>query len=461
MNMTRSNIQPQSISGFPEWLPEEKIIEQKMIDIIRAAYEKFGFSPIETAAVEKVDILRAKGGNDKEIYCLSRLAGAEEGEDGKELALHFDLTVPLARYVAQNYSNLPFPFRRYQIQKVWRGERPQSGRFREFYQCDIDIIGDGELSLLSDAEIPSIIYSIFKQMDIGPFVININNRKIIQGYLNFLGIPDSDVANVLRTIDKIEKVGVDKVVSELVNSLGFSEEKVKPLIDLISLDTSSTPDVINELRQMKVNDKFSEGVDELAKVLKYMGDLGVPDDYYKINISIARGLDYYTGTVYETILKNHPGIGSVCSGGRFDNLAGYFTDKKLPGVGISIGLTRLFSKLIKAEVIKAGPSTSAPVLVTVMDPSCMNLYFKVATLLRDGGINTEVFLENKKIGIQLKFANRKGFALAVIAGSNEVESGNVQLKNLKTGEQYTVSVSELVPKVSEILSSLKKQGLWV
>lgn len=449
---------PKPISGFPEWLPQERILEQKLMDIIRFNFERHGFVPIETSAVERTEILSAKGGNDKEIYTIKRLAG-DEGDDSN-LALHFDLTVPLARYVAQNYSQLFFPFRRYQIQKVWRGERPQSGRFREFYQCDIDAIGDGELSLLTDAEMPSIIFRIFKEMNIGPFVIQINNRKILQGYFQSLGIAEDQSVLAMRVADKLEKIGEQRVTSELVDSVGLSADNAQKLIDFISLEASSNSELIKLLRKMQVNDCFVQGVDELSKVIEYIGVLGVPEDNCSVNISIARGLDYYTGTVYETVLKNHPGIGSICSGGRFENLASYFTDKKLPGVGISIGLTRLFSRLLKAGILQAGSASTASVLITAMDATSMPYYFKVATMLRDQGVNTEVFLESKKLGAQLKYANRIGCAFAIIAGSTEVEKDSVQLKNLKTGEQQTVLCNDIPKKVTDGLEELSRKDLY-
>lgn len=449
-------IVPRSISGFPEWLPEERIVELKLIDIIRSNFERYGFSPIETPAIENKEILLAKGGNDKEIYGLRRLTGDEEEED-REIALHFDLTVPLARYVAQNYQKLSFPFRRYQIQKVWRGERPQSGRFREFYQCDIDVIGDGELSLLTDAEIPSIIYRIFKEMNIGSFIIRINNRKILQGYLQSLEIFDEKIPVVLRLIDKLEKIGVQRVSSELIEITGLSDFSAKQLIEFASLDYSNEQ-IIKILRDMKVNEMFDLGVRELATVTEHMVALGVPEEYFRISIGAVRGLDYYTGTTYETVHVDHPGIGSICSGGRFDNLASYFTEKKLPGVGISIGLTRLFSRLLRANILQTGPSTPASVLVTSLDSNRIISYMQIATKLRDAGLNTEVYFEPKKISVQLKYANQKGFAFVVIAGSSEFEKGTVQLKNLKTGEQREISENNISSTINKELDELKRAG---
>lgn len=439
---------PQPISGFPEWLPEEKIQETWMLDIIRRHYELAGFSPIETPAVERRDVLTAKGGNEKEIYSLRRLL-AESDDDGSDLALHFDLTVPLARYVAQHYGELAFPFRRYQIQKVWRGERPQSGRFREFYQCDIDVIGDGQLSSMTDAEIPSIIYRIFREMNIGPFVIRINNRKILQGYFSGIGIADNFHATILRIVDKLEKIGIDRVDAELMDQCGLSDHQSQQVIKFTSTELANDT-AIETLRSISVaSELYSQGVSELEVVLNGIRALGVPDEYLQVDLKIARGLDYYTGTVYETVLVNHPGIGSICSGGRYDDLAGYFINRKLPGVGISIGATRLLSRLFKAGILKPSSSTMSPVLVTSMDESRMMDYLQMASTLREAGINTEVYLEPKKIGVQMKFANRKKFRVVVIVGESEFLKNTVLVKNLISGEQEEVSIGRLVDAVKK------------
>jgi len=450
-------ITPKSISGFPEWLPGERIVEQKLLSIIEKTFEQYGFTSIETSAVERKDVLIAKGAADKEIYSLTRLAG-EESEEESSLALHFDLTVPLARYVAQNYHNLSFPFRRYQIQKVWRGERAQSGRFREFYQCDIDVIGNESLSILTDAEIPSIIYQIFKEMNLGPFVIRINNRKIFKGYLESLNIFGDQSKSIMQVVDKIEKIGTLKVSNQLTEVIGLSLEQSKSLLDFISLD-GTNEEIIEKLRVMKINKVFNEGVEELALVLGYLKVLGVPEEFVHVYLGIMRGLDYYTGTIYETQLVNYPGLGSICSGGRYDNLASFFTDKKLPGVGISIGLTRLFSRLLESEIVKVGPSTKASVIVTTMEQSFMKNYFEIATELRKQGINTEVFLEPKKLSAQLNYADKKGFPIAVIVGSREIESKTVKLKNLMTGEEHLVSRFEIIGKIKEILGEFNNKEL--
>lgn len=440
-------LKPEAISGFPEWLPEERILEQSILDMIRDNFEKYGFVPIETSAVEKTAMLIAKGSNDREIYTLGRLSNYS-GDNDQNLALHFDLTVPLARYVVQNYSLLNFPFRRYQIQKVWRGERPQSGRYREFYQCDIDVVGDKDLPLLVDAEMPSIIYQIFKQMNIGNFMIGVNNRKILQGYFSFYGLSSHCINKAMHAIDKLEKVGVDETRKTMAEN-GVSESVVSDVINFVNID-KSTNEIIEYLHSCKMNNElFLSGVKELEKVIGYMDALGVPRDNYKINLGIVRGLDYYTGTIYETTLIDCPEIGSICSGGRYDNLTGFFGDKKMPGVGISIGLTRLFSQLLKTGVLKAGSATIAPVLITSMDESLMSYYFKIATMLRNNGIKTEVFFDSKKIGDQLKYASKKGFKFAIIAGNDEVSQDGVQLKTLETGKQCFVNLNNICSEVNK------------
>ncbi len=439
-----------AISGFPEFLPEEQILFMKMLDIIRDAYERYGFSPIETPAVERKEVLISKGGNEKEIYALSRLAVKKGEEPNTELALHFDLTVPLARYVAMHKNQLTFPFRRYQIQKVWRGERPQAGRSREFYQCDIDVIGRGSLSLLNDAEMPNIIYHIFREMEIGPFVIRINNRKILQGYFQSLGLPTVQMNDVMRIIDKRDKIGTEAVISELTDHTDFDQTTAEKMIDFLGKEVK-TDELLTRLNNMAINDIFSQGVKELGIVIEGIRGFCVPEASFKIDLSIARGLDYYTGTVYETVLVDHPQIGSICSGGRFDDLANFFTDEKLPGVGLSIGLTRLMSRLIKEGIVKTGAATVASVLVTAMDEKRTSDYLRIGSTLRNAGIPTEVYLEKARLGNQLKYANKKGFKIAIIAGEDEFLQDSVQIKNLVTGEQMICPNRELVQKIGTML----------
>lgn len=440
-----------SISGFPEFLPPEQIVFAKVMDIIRDGFERYGFSPIETPAVERKEVLISKGGNEKEIYTLSRLA-AEKGEDpNTDLALHFDLTVPLARYVAQHKNLLTFPFRRYQIQKVWRGERAQAGRSREFYQCDIDVIGRGSLSLLTDAEIPSIIYQIFREMKIGPFVIRINNRKILQGYFESLDIPMTQMTEVMRVIDKLEKIGTGKVVHELMG-MGLEQATAQKMMDFLgSLGNElNTDEMLSQLTSMtEINAQFSEGVKALSVVVEGIRGFGLPEAFFQIDLRIARGLDYYTGTVYETILADHPNLGSICSGGRYDDLTSLFTDDKLPGVGISIGVTRLVQQLMADGLLKVGAATVAPVLVTTMDENRTGDYLRLGTELRNAGIATEVYLEKARLGNQLKYANKKGFKLAIIAGEEEFLRNMIQIKDLVIGEQIECAITDLVQEVQK------------
>ena len=450
---------PKPMSGFPELLPAQQLVFNRCLDIVRRTFERYGFTPIETPAVERKEVLTAKGGNEKEIYALSRLA-AGPGEDAEtDYALHFDLTVPLARYVAQHKDKLVFPFRRYQIQKVWRGERPQAGRYRELYQCDIDVIGRGSVSLLADAELPSVIYHVFREMDIGHFVIRVNNRRLLQGFLDLAGVPAACISDVLHIVDAWEKIGRDAVAHALVNKVGLSELLVERILAFLSSSQGKPADhVLADLRQQVAalqaeQHDFGRGVQELQTVIEGMRSLGVPEDYFELDLSIARGLDYYTGTVYETRLTAHPDLGSICSGGRYDDLASYFTNEKLPGVGISIGLSRLVLRLLDAGVLKPGPSTPAIVLVTTMDQARLQDYLKIGAALREGGIATEVFLERARLGDQLKYASRKGFRFAVIAGEDEFASDQVKLKDLATATEQVIPRAQLVAHVLSLLNS--------
>lgn len=447
------------ISGFPEWLPEQKLVEEAFLRTIRGVFERFGFTPIETPAVERTAVLTAKGGVEKEIYALTRLAGvaaagagstasATPGDRLPELALHFDLTVPTARYVAQHFGKLCFPFRRYQIQKVWRGERPQAGRFREFYQCDIDIIGHESLSLLNDAEILCVIDQVFTELGVGDFRIRINNRKILEGYLDSLGLGDSSRGPALRILDSLEKVGREQVATELRGDLGLSAATIDGLLHFLQSSAElGALDCLAMLRRFDHGQQFALGVEELGRVLDGLTAFGVSPQRYAVDVSIARGLDYYTGTVYETRLLDAPQLGSVCSGGRYDDLAANFTTKRLPGVGISIGLTRLLSQLFEAGVVKVGKSTTADVLVTVMNQQYLPQCIALAAQLRLAGIATELFTEPKNLGAQLKYAARKGFAVVVLLGDSEVAEDRVTLRHMATAKQSTVARHDLVQAV--------------
>ena len=363
----KEKVLPKTLPGFMELLPNEQILFNEMKEKIQKSYERFGFLPLDTPIIESSDVLLAKAGGEteKQIYRFNK------GES--DLSLRFDLTVPLAKYVAEYYSNLTFPFRRYQIGKVYRGEKAQRGRYREFYQCDIDIIGEDELSLINDAEMPSIIYNTFRELGFDDFTISINNRKILNGLFAALGLNDKSV-DILRIIDKIDKIGKENVVKE-IKDLGVEQNKVDTIMNFISI-TGNVEETINSLRNLNIdNELFNLGVNELESVASNIKLFGVPTENYKIDLTIARGLDYYTGTVYETFLNQYRQLGSVCSGGRYDNLSSYYTDKKMPGVGISIGLTRLFFQLTYNKIIEAGNrSISKVIIVSMIDDFNKSIY---------------------------------------------------------------------------------------
>lgn len=449
MYLSMNIISPKPMSGFPELLPEQQLVFNRCIEIVRRNFELCGFTPIETPSVERKEVLSSKGGDEKEIYAISRLFPREGETPDTEFALHFDLTVPLARYVAQHKEKLVFPFRRYQIQKIWRGERPQKGRYREFYQCDIDAIGRGTIGLLNDAEMPSVIYRVFTEMGIGDFVIRINNRRLLQGFYEHLGIAADRIGDVLRVVDKLEKIGPENVLAELTATLGLTPEAADTVLAFTGIDLPVDA-LLAKLAAMPmmVNALFARGVEELRAVAAGIRSLGVPDRAFAIDLRIARGLGYYTGTVYETRLLAHPELGSICSGGRYDDLASYFTNEKLPGVGISIGLSRIVLPLLEAGVLTTGPSTPVKALVTVLDPSRMSEYLSIAADLRAAGLPAEVYVEEKgRLGDQLKYASRKGIPAAVIAGETEFAAGQVKVKNLIAGDESTVARADLAAVV--------------
>ena len=433
--MENNIVKPSILPGFLEFLPADQILFNNMLDTIRKNYEHFGFIPQETPILEKSEVLLAKGGGEteKQIYRFTK--------GDTDMSMRFDLTVPLARYVAQNMNELSFPYRRYQIGKVYRGERNQRGRFREFYQCDIDIIGNGKLSIINDAEIPAVIYSTFKDLGFDAFVININNRKILNGFFIV------DKTEVLRIIDKLDKIGIEGVRKELKDS-GINEEQLLRIEDFIKLD-GDTDKVIEALKNLGISEEeFVMGISEIEQVVKYIRDFKVPEDNFKLNLKIARGLDYYTGTVYETILKDYPSIGSVCSGGRYDNLAGYYTKQKLPGVGISIGLSRLFYQLKEAKLIEAGASTLTKVLVVPMDEK-ISYSINTANKLKAEGIIAQVYFEEGKLAKKLNYANKLGIPYVIIIGSDERESGKLTLKDMVEGEQKSYSIEEIIELINK------------
>lgn len=418
--------EPRTLAGFMELMPNEQILFEQIKQKIEKAYQKFGFLPLDTPILELSEVLLAKAGGEteKQIYRF------EKGET--DISMRFDLTVPLAKYVAKNYGNLSFPFRRYQIGKVYRGERTQKGRFREFYQCDIDIIGDGELSVINDAELPSVIYNIFKELGFDDFTICINNRKILNGLFESLNQKDNSV-EILRTIDKIEKIGKEAVIEEL-QKFKVTKEAIETIMNFIEIE-GNTDEKIQKLQNLNIeNETFKLGLEELTQVVKNVKLFGVPDTNFKVDLTIARGLDYYTGTVYETFLNEYREIGSICSGGRYENLAEYYTDKKLPGVGISIGLTRLFYKLNELNLINADKKSIAEVLIVPMVED-LSIPIKIANILREKGINTEVFLNDKKLKAKMKYADKLEIPYVIIVGEDEINSGVVKIKNMNTGEE--------------------------
>lgn len=428
-----SKAEPRTLAGFMELLPNEQILFNQMREKIQKTYEKFGFLPLDTPILELSEVLLAKAGGEteKQIYQF------QKGDT--DIAMRFDLTVPLSKYVAKNYGNLSFPFRRYQIGKVYRGEKAQKGRFREFYQCDIDIIGDGELSTINDAEIPSVIYNLIKELGFEEFTIRINNRKILNGLFEYINQKDNSV-EILRIIDKIEKIGKDAVIEDL-EKIGVSKEAIEKIINFIEID-GTTDEKLQKLQDLNIeNETFKLGLEELISVVKYIRIFGVPDTHFKVDLTIARGLDYYTGTVYETFLNDYRELGSVCSGGRYENLAEYYTDKKLPGVGISIGLTRLFYKLNELGLIKAEKASMSDVLVIPMVDD-LSKPIILANSLREKNINTEIYLNDKKLKAKLKYADKLQIPYVIIVGEDEINSGVISVKNMITGEEKKANILE-------------------
>ena len=431
-------VQPKTLPGFMELLPNEQIQFNGMVDKIRSSYEKFGFLPLDTPIIEMAEVLLAKAGGEteKQIYRFNK------GDN--DLALRFDLTVPLAKYICEYFNDITFPFKRYQIGKVYRGERPQKGRYREFYQCDIDIIGDGELSIVNDAEMPSVIYSTIKELGFDEFTIKINNRKLLNGLFLELELKEESV-EIMRIIDKLEKIGKENVI-KCLQDLNVEDQKIEKILDFIEID-GSTDEKLEKLRYLDfTNELFNQGLEELSEVVKYVRLFGVPDTHFMVDLTIARGLDYYTGTVYETFLNDYREVGSVCSGGRYDNLAEFYTDRKMPGVGVSIGLTRLFSKLSELNILKEETKSIAKVLVVSMTEE-PNRALEVGAAFRNAGINTDVYIEDKKIKAKFKYADKLQIPYVAIIGEDEEKNGTVSLKNMETGEQEEVSIEKAIEKL--------------
>ena len=443
-------IKPHTLSGFMELLPAPQQQMEAIMDVLRTTYSLYGFTPLDTPAIESADVLLAKGGGEteKQIYRF------QKGDS--DLALRFDLTVPLAKYVALHYGELAFPFRRYQIGKVYRGERAQRGRFREFYQADIDIIGDGKLDIANEAEIPSIIYQTFTRLGLKRFQIRVNNRKILNGFYAMLGLTEQS-GDIMRTVDKLDKIGPDKVRGLLTGELGLTEAAAGDILRFIAI-TGSNQEVLTALEGYRGrNEVFDTGLTELETVVKYLAAFGVPEENFAVDLTIARGLDYYTGTVYETTLLDHPEIGSVCSGGRYDNLAEYYTDRQLPGVGISIGLTRLFYVLGEQGMLNPQlPTAPADVLILPMTAE-LTPAIQLATRLRAAGVRTQLYTEQKKFKAKMNYADKIGVPYVVFLGDDEVSAGVVACKDMTSGEQTTLPFDETLQRIREGLA-LREQG---
>ena len=437
-----SKIQPRTLSGFLELLPPAQRQMEEIMSILRETYSLYGFTPLDTPLIEASEVLLAKGGGEteKQIYRFTK--------GDTDLSLRFDLTVPLAKYVALHYSDLAFPFRRYQIGKVYRGERAQRGRFREFYQADIDIIGDGKLDILNEAEIPAIIYHTFTALGLRRFQIRVNNRKILNGFYAMLGLSDQ-APDIMRTVDKLDKIGPEKVAALLTGEeIGLAPAQAEEILKFIGIK-GCNGEVLAALENWRGRDPlFDEGLDELTAVVRHLGDFGVPEDHFAVDLTIARGLDYYTGTVYETALLDHPEIGSVCSGGRYDNLAEYYTEKQLPGVGISIGLTRLFYVLGEQGMLNPDlPTAPADVLILPMTEQ-LSPAIALATRLRQGGIRTQLYTEQKKFKQKMAYADKLGVPFVLFLGEDEIAQGKVSLKDMATGEQALLSPEEAQARIA-------------
>ncbi len=431
---------PRTLSGFMELLPAPQQQMERMMEILRTTYSRYGFTPLDTPVIESSDVLLAKGGGEteKQIYRFTK--------GDADLCLRFDLTVPLAKYVALHYNDLSFPFRRYQIGKVYRGERAQRGRFREFYQADIDIIGDGKLDIINEAEIPAIICQTFTALGLKRFQIRVNNRKILNGFYAMQELADKS-GDIMRTVDKLDKIGAEKVRKLLIDEIALTEAQADEILKFIAI-TGSNQEVLTALQNYAGrNEVFDEGLDELNTVVKYLAAFGVPEANFAVDLTIARGLDYYTGTVYETTLLDHPEIGSVCSGGRYDNLAEYYTDRQLPGVGISIGLTRLFYVLGEQGLLNpALPTSPADVLILPMTEDLAPA-ISLATQLRSAGIRTQLYTEQKKFKAKMNYANNLGIPYVVFLGDDEIAAGVVACKDMVTGEQTKLSFEETLTRI--------------
>ena len=442
-------VQPRTLSGFMELLPREQAIMEEMMSVLRETYASYGFAPLDTPVIEASEVLLAKAGGEteKQIYRFSK--------GDSDLSLRFDLTVPLAKYVALHYGSLAFPFRRYQIGKVYRGERAQRGRFREFYQADIDIIGDGKLNIANEAEIPAIIYQTFSRLGLQKFQIRVNNRKILNGFYSMMGLSEQS-GDIMRTVDKLEKIGPEKVSGILTGELEVSQDAADEILKFIAIK-GSNGQVLEALEQYRGRDAlFDTGLEELGTVVKYLSAFGVPEEYFTVDLTIARGLDYYTGTVYETAMLDHPEIGSVCSGGRYDNLAEYYTNKILPGVGISIGLTRLFYVLNEQNMLNVeNSSASADVLALPMTADLSPAIALCAQMRRDG-VRVQLYTEQKKFNAKMNYADKLGIPYVVFLGEDEINAGLISCKDMASGEQTKLDYGQTLSRIQAGLA--QKRG---
>ena len=440
-----SIMKPRTLSGFMELLPGKQAQFERMLEILRLTYSSYGFAALDTPIIEDAQILLAKGGGEteKQIYRFQR--------GDSDLALRFDLTVPLAKYVALHYNDLAFPFRRFQISKVYRGERAQRGRFREFYQADIDIIGDGALDILNEAEIPAIIYKVFRGFGLKRFQIRVNNRKILNGFYAMLCLSDKS-SDIMRNVDKLDKIGAEKVRVCLIDDCGLTDEQADAILKFMAI-SGTNAQVVDALKAYAgKNEIFDQGLAELKAVTANLAAFGVPEENFAVDLTIARGLDYYTGTVYETTLLDHPEIGSVCSGGRYDDLAGYYIEKKLPGVGISIGLTRLFYVLDEQGLINPElPSAPADVLVLPMGNN--GAAIALAEELRSNGLRVQLYAEQKKFKQKMAYADKLGVPFAVLLGEDEIAEGKCSVKNMRTGEQIKCTAADAAAHILEVLNA--------
>ena len=439
-------IKPRTLSGFMELLPRRQMQMERMMEVLRRSYSLYGFTPLDTPAIEASEVLLAKGGGEteKQIYRFTK--------GDADLSLRFDLTVPLAKYVAMNYAQLTFPFRRYQIGKVYRGERAQRGRFREFYQADIDIIGDGALDIVNEAEIPSIIYRTFTSLGLRRFRIRVNNRKLLTGFYELLGLTEKSGA-IMRTVDKLDKIGPEKVKLILTEDDGVSAADAEEIMSFIAI-TGTNAQMLEALERYRGRSAtFDAGLDELNTVVGYLSAFGVPEENFAVDLTIARGLDYYTGTVYETVMLDHPEVGSICSGGRYDDLAGYYTDRKLPGVGISIGLTRLFFVLEDQGYLNDALLTApADVLILPMTDD-MAPAISLATRLREAGIRAQLYSEKKKFKAKMAYADRLGVPYVVFLGEDEISAGKLSIKDMRSGQQITEETDAALAFIAQGLAA--------